>query len=245
MRITIVRKLILIIVMFVLILQCLGSVSSEQDLIIKAYKNYYHDDWDSGFMAVYITDALTSSLSIVTESRYNEASTEYPSAESSILDFTDYLVEPIIGSIESPNISEDNIIFSYRAIGNVAKKYTITLTLGPFYQDGDVDKYKVNAYYEMLNENVIFQGSSSDTSSDGFTITKSSTKNKTGDTNQGNVELTSAWTVINSNNQVSGISQNDVWFSRGAVALVLDKNSYASAPDGTYKAYCTVKVTHG
>ena len=221
----------------------LTAVVSEENLEIKAYKNYSAENGD--FMAVYITDAITSSLSLILESRENFNASGKPQN----LDITPYVEKQLLGDIANPNISEENIAFSYRVVGNQICHYTLELSIEPFIQQVEsTSEYRINAYYEKLNENAVFQATSSDESIDNWHVYLTSLSSSGSTSSSNNAYIKAEWTVEDaygqSHHDNKGNPSEDMWIIRGAVAVVIDREDYAGAPNGDYKAYCTVKVTH-
>lgn len=222
----------------------LTAVVSEKTLEIKAYKNNYSSE---DVLAVYITDAITSSLKLVTENSGSIA----PDTNAPELEITPYVENQLLGNIDdgNPEISEENIVFSYRVVGNQVGIYTLKLTIQPFIQQVTSSPVYISAYYNMLNKNVIFQGSSDTTSTDGWTI-KQENLSSVGSTSSSSSAaiLEAQWIVTNSmgfSTYRNGMSHSrDLWIARGAIAAVIDKKDYQGAPNGEYKAYCKVEVTY-
>lgn len=243
-----VTRIALFLILQILVVAELFAVVSSETLDIKAYKNY-NEDSGKEFMAIYITDAITSSLQMIAESE-QKFTTETPPSAANDLDITPYLENRLLGTIPNNGtapVSEDNIIFSYRAIGNVSSNYTISLEIEPFKQqlEGQDNPYIIETYYQMMNENVVFQNTSSVTSSD---------KNpwRIELTQTGNHDVASANESAIIKTMVSVKDQNcstnnrsvsdDVWIARGAIAAVIDRTDYEGAPEGDYRAYCKVLV---
>ena len=107
----------------------------------------------------------------------------------------------------------------------------------------------IDAYYQILNENAVFQGTSSTKSTDEWEVSlvSSSSDDSTSSPNEA-AGIRTEWIVKDSNGNSdhhSNVSPSqDVWIVRGAVAVVVDREDYMGAPDGDYRAYCTVKVSH-
>lgn len=223
---------------------------SEENLEIKAYKNYHASE---GFLAVYITDAITSSLKLVAESEGAAVTDIEP------IDITPYVENSLLGPVpaagETAIVSEENIVFSYRVVGNLSSNYTISFTIDPFKQDAIGDsQYSIATYYAIMHENAVFQGTSSTESSDSpswrINLTPSESHGIASDNNS--AELNANWNVQYQEqywgNNYYGIDplhnpSSDSWIVRGAVAVIVDSEDYQAAPNGDYEAICKVRVT--
>lgn len=244
-----VTRITLFLILQILVVAELFAVVSSETLDIRAYKNYNRNPGDD-FMAIYITDAITSSLEMIAESNH-KFSTETPSSTPKDLNITPYLENRLLGTMPEDNetvpVSEDNIIFSYRAIGNVSSNYTISLEIEPFKQqlEGQDNPYIIETYYQMMNENVVFQNTSSVTTSGENPWRIELTQIGDHDVASAN-ESAIIKTMVSVKDQ-NGSTNNrsvsdDVWIARGAIAAVIDRTDYEGAPEGDYRAYCKVLV---
>lgn len=224
---------------------------SEETLEIKAYKNYHASE---GFLAVYITDAITSSLKLVAESEGAAVADIEP------INITPYVENSFLGTVPSSYkediVSEENIVFSYRVVGNLSSSYTISFTINPFVQDAAGESHLIAAYYQILNENAVFQGTSSTDSSDSpswrINLTPSNSHGIASSNNS--AELSANWNVQYQyqnwrgnyyyyDTDSSHSPSSDSWIVRGAVAVIVDREDYQAAPNGDYEAICKVRVT--
>lgn len=259
-----IRYLLLLLIM-ALSMAGLSAVVSTQSLDIKAYKNHAEATNEEGYIGVYITDAMTDSLAVVAENDVS-GDTNATTVKGRDMDITNYMKEPVLGEISSnPSISEENILFSYRVVGNLRGRYTINFNITPF--NGSDNNSRIDASYKLVNETLNFHGINS-TSIDSDWKLETVSGNKNGSTlNMNSIDISAKWNVsqqvwevgdwtvrpwhddFNGNDfNWRGNPNFDIspypWYARGSVAIVVDKEGYEKAPDGEYRATCTVEVRY-
>ena len=269
-----IRYLLLLLIM-ALSMSGLSAVVSTQSLDIKAYKNYAEATNEEGYIGVYITDAMTDSLEVVAENDVS-GNTNATTVKGRDMDITSYMKEPVLGEVSSnPSISEENILFSYRVVGNLRGRYTINFNITPF--NGSDNNSRIDAAYKLVNETLNFHGYGSLTFTepgehgDIWTLAKNNGGTKSGSTAGGSsMNISAGWTLTQEiwdngfwgwgagYEDYSNFNGNDFdrrgnpdfdttpypWYARGSVAIVVDKEGYEKAPDGEYRATCTVEVRY-
>ena len=237
-------RLMILMLCMILNIANLGSSSPEQTLTIKAYKNA--EPSQNSFMGVYITDAITSALDVVAQN------VNSGNVSGSDIDITEYVKSPLLGDIDNPTVSEENIIFSYRVVGNYSPAdYTISLAIGAFEEQEVDNPTLINAYYKIVNENAVWQTTSKNTYSEkeGWATTtwtislQGGTKEAFSNGNK-SADLQASWNVDDDRWLSNPFPKHDIWIVRGAVATVIDSEEYEAAPNGTYKAVCKVVVQY-
>ena len=229
------RKIaICLITLMIIIFPCYSAVSDEVQLEIKAYKLGGKEE----FIELTITDALSGSLNIV------EGTSDVSTTNQARLDISDY-IEDFLGRLPSAETTSDlygGILFSYRLDGNLPGNYDIDITLSSFKKDGGSDI--VNAYFGLVNENVIFNGTSKTESAGGFSISR------VDEANDDEWGVTSGETKASLHTGVSitspagaGKTTDDIWIARGAVYSIISSGEYESASNGEYISDVTVTIT--
>lgn len=135
----------------------------------------------------------------------------------------------------------EHTVFSYRIWGNedpgTANNYKISISISPFYlytDDVKDEKNVIRAYYNIGNTSYVFPDLNNNVSEDGAEIKQSSSLNPKPSENPNNV-MSASWTVKQG-------SSSHRWIAYGAVAVNISTPDYEKAPNGTYKAECTVTL---
>ena len=219
------KKLMLFTFVLLLVLSATYSSSSVSDtatFYLKAYKNNVTDTTST---LLYITDAIT------TDSSNYETNLGYLGDDRSELNLTSDLSN-LLGDLtrEDPEI----VVFSYRVESKDSGSFKLSLTAnGPFENDGSTIDFE----WALRNVTFSTNGSAVLTGywSEGQWI-EGETFDATPKENGG--ELKNTWYVENTN--------NDVWYKRGGVALLIDRSDYENSDSayGKYETYVTVNLTH-
>ena len=209
-------------------------VSDTATFYLKAYKNNVTDDNPT---LLYITDAIT------TDSSSYETNLGYLGDERKELNLTSDLSE-LLGDLtrEDPEI----VVFSYRVESKEAGSFELGLSAsGPFTNDTT----NASIDFEWALRNVTF-------STNGSAVLKEQGYWQEGDywwdddewiktydaetldagPKQNGAELKNTWYVENTN--------NDIWYKRGGVALLIDRSGYENSKTyGRYQTKVTVTLT--
>ena len=202
-------------------------VSDTATFYLKAYKNNVTDDNPT---LLYITDAIT------TDSSSYETNLGYLGDERKELNLTSDLSE-LLGDLtrEDPEI----VVFSYRVESKQAGSFELGLSAdGPFTSDTT----NASIDFEWALKNVTF-------STNGLAVLKEQWYYQEGEwiktydaetldagPKQNGAELKNTWYVENTN--------NDIWYKRGGVALLIDRSGYENSETyGRYQTNVTVTLT--
>lgn len=136
----------------------------------------------------------------------------------------------------------EHTVFSYRIWGNeesgTNNTYTIRISISPFYlyTDVGIDKNNaIRAYYNIGNTSYVFPDLNNNVSEDGAKIEQSDSLSNPKPTENPTNNMSASWTVKQG-------SSSHRWIAYGAVAVNISTPDYEKAPNGTYKAECTVKL---
>lgn len=224
------KKLMLFTFVLLLVLSATYSSSSVSDtatFYLKAYKNNVTDTTPT---LLYITDAIT------TDSSNYETNLGYLGDDRSELNLTSDLSN-LLGDLtrEDPEI----VVFSYRVESKDSGSFKLSLTAnGPFENDGSTIDF------EWALRNVTFStNGEAKLAEQGYwdggqwVVTHEAETLDAGPKQKGG-ELKNTWYVENTN--------NDVWYKRGGVALLIDRSDYENSDSayGKYETYVTVNLTH-
>ncbi len=225
-----------VIICLILLLVLLIVPAFSADLGIKAYKLGGADE-SGKYFELAITDALTGSLNIVKDVADGEGA-----STTGQINITDY-IDDFLGTIPSAQASGSygSFLFSYRLAGNYEGSYTISMTLSPFKGTASSNTGIVNAYYELKNENIIFNEAHTTESRDGFTITQSSGNPSYKATNDSSVELSTSINISNGNSTEYELI-DDIWIARGAIFAIIDSSDYDSVGNDLYNASVVVEI---
>ena len=224
------KKIMLFVLIFLMALSGTYSntpVSDTATFYLKAYKNNVTNDNPT---LLYITDAIT------TDSSSYDTNLGYLGDERKELNLTSDLSN-LLGDLtrEDPEI----VVFSYRVESNESGSFQLSLTAnGPFENDGSTIDF------EWALRNVTFStNGEAKLAEQGYwdwgqwVVTHEAETLDAGPKQKGG-ELKNTWYVENTN--------NDVWYKRGGVALLIDRSDYENSDSayGKYETYVTVKLTH-
>lgn len=218
------KRIMLFVLIFLMALSGTYSntpVSDTATFYLKAYKNNVTNDNPT---LLYITDAITTdSSSYDTNLGYlgDEKRTE--------LNLTSDLSE-LLGDLtrEDPEI----VVFSYRVESKEAGSFKLGLSAsGPFTND------TTSIDFEWALKNVTFSTNGSAVLN-GYWSEGQWIEGETFDATpkENGAELKNTWYVENTN--------NDIWYKRGGVALLIDRSDYENSETyGRYQTKVTVTLT--
>ena len=229
------KKIALSVFLFIMCSLLFAADGDLPDLVfdIKAYKLGQTDESIGEYFELTVTDALSGSLSVVDDRQTDDVGKQIYDE----VDLTDY-IEKYLGTLpQKAGTGSGAILYSYRVAGNVTGKYNIGMSIHRF--SGSKEEDSIDAFYEIMNENIIFNHSSTTKSADGFEIKQNNTGSKfdaTSDT-EPSVDLSTGIEITG-----TGTSK-DIWIARGAVSAVIDKSGYEGAANDEYKSFVTVSVS--
>lgn len=232
------KKIMLFVLIFLMALSGTYSntpVSDTATFYLKAYKNNVTNDNPT---LLYITDAIT------TDSSSYDTNLGYLGDEDRTeLNLTSDLSE-LLGDLtrEDPEI----VVFSYRVESKESGSFKLSLTAnGPFENDGSTIDFEwalrnvtfsTNGEAKLAEQGYWQEG-------DYWWSDKEWIKTYDAETldagpKQNGAELKNTWYVENTN--------NDVWYKRGGVALLIDRSDYENSDSayGKYETYVTVNLTY-
>ncbi len=231
------RKLICILLSFILLLTNLNAVETSFEIVA------YRVGGEGKGPFFYVVDALNNSLENMT------------AGESRSIDS---LLSNYIGT-ELSESDPNNILLSFRVEGQTLGSYYVKLAVSHFalMQESEKglervpDGNQISGHYMIDNLDLRFNDSNS-TEMDGAGTAKitEKTSNETQKDTKDTVDYDAAdlsnasvvtWTIAD-NNQNDGIDfSSDYWICRGAVRLQIDENEYNNAPIGTYQTKVIVE----
>ncbi len=228
------RKIIMTFVFLLIFGVMLSAEDGSPDVVfnIKAYK--LGQVAAGEYFELKVTDALNGSLSVIHDPEKDESGN--PLRDD--VDITDY-INNYLGTLPTDTGSGDGtVLYSYRLAGNGPGKYQITMSISEF--TGENNAQSIDAFYEISNENIIFNHSSKTESDDGFSITQIETGSKYGST------VSTQPVILITQIEISAPSDktlsDDIWIARGAVSAIIDQAGYANAPNDRYVSAVTISV---
>lgn len=136
----------------------------------------------------------------------------------------------------------EHTVFSYRIWGKeesgTNNTYTIRISISPFYlytDDVKDENNVIRAYYNIGNTSYVFPDLNNNVSEDGAKIEQSGSLSNPKPSENPTNNMSASWTVKQG-------SSSHRWIAYGAVAVNISTPDYKKAPNGTYKAECTVKL---
>lgn len=219
------KKVLVILLISILVVFCgycdvRETLESSASLVLKAYKN---NAAKSG-TALYVTDAIT------TDSSHYDENLGYL-GDGRNLELTSSLSK-LLSSANNKNEIPEVIVFSYRveSVSTDTGTYSINISSkGSFKNENDSFTTKNTVDFTWALTNVTF-------STDGSASLSSSSSE--GSSRASTTPLKDSWSVSNDSNSPS------VWYRRGAVAILIDRNSYDSAQYGNYQTSVTVELSY-
>lgn len=228
------RRLITLLLIFLIGILSVGAMSSTTSFKINAYKV---GTYNEKVITMEAYDALSSNLERIVTNDILDLS-NYTTNLKNNTEGTSYTVEPY----------DKHVIFSFHVDGNCNGSFSLTVTIGPFVHsnaDGTVidASHIITAYYEMRDTSCIFTTNYKSTGEKGGTAsvpTLNPTSLTIKDSNSGS--FVSTWVI-------SGIPAGtyENWRALGSVGISIDRASYLQASDnsdrkGLYMAPVTIKL---
>ena len=228
------RRLITLLLIFLIGILSVGAMSSTTTFKINAYKV---GTYDTPYISMEAYDALSSNLERIVSNDILDLS-DYTTNLKNNTDDESYTVEPY----------DKHVIFSFHVDGNCNGKYSLSVEIGPFVHsnaDGSVidSSHIINAYYEMRDTSCIFTTNYKSTGEKGGTAsvpTLNPTSLTIKDSNSGS--FVSTWVI-------SGIPAGtyENWRALGSIGISIDRQTYKTASDdssrkGLYMASVTIRL---
>ena len=220
------RRLISLLLIFLIGILSVGAMSSTTTFKINAYKV---GTYSTPYISMGAYDALSSNLERIVSNDILDLS-NYTTNLKNNTDDESYTVEPY----------DKHVIFSFHVDGNCNGKYSLSVEIGPFVHsnaDGTVidASHFITAYYEMRDVSCIFLTSYSTTGKDeGKTQIDSKVESITVPSSGTVTPLSVQWSV-------SELTKLQNWRLQGSVGMAIKKEDYTAADSGVYKA--AVKIT--
>ena len=229
------RRLITLLLIFLIGILSVGAMSSTTTFKINAYKV---GTYDTPYISMEAYDALSSNLERIVSNDILDLS-DYTTNLKNNTDDKSYTVEPY----------DKHVIFSFHVDGNCNGKYSLSVEIGPFVHsnaDGTVidASHIITAYYEMRDTSCIFTTNYKSTVENGGTAsvpTLNPTSLTIKDSNSAG-SFVSTW-------EISGIpaGKYENWRALGSVGISIDRASYLQASNdsrrkGLYMASVTIRL---
>ena len=228
------RRLITLLLIFLIGILSVGAMSSTTTFKINAYKV---GTYDTPYISMEAYDALSSNLERIVSNDILDLS-DYTTNLKNNTDDKSYTVEPY----------DKHVIFSFHVDGNCNGKYSLSVEIGPFVHsnaDGSVidSSHIIKAYYEMRDTSCVFTSNYKSTGEKGGTATTPT--------------LTPTSFVVDSSSTKSFVSTWEInniptenyenWRALGSVGISIDRQTYKTASDdssrkGLYMASVTIRL---